>query len=157
VKKGENLGSIAKQYGISVTELMQANDMKNDRIRQGKSLLIPIKVAPRKSSGKKPSKVRKYVVQLGDNLASIARQFGVSQEALRVWNSMDVASVVKQGDTIFVSKPDLRPANEDRKIVLNYQYVNGTETIHAHETLTFRNRMRDGVNEWQDENPAHYE
>lgn len=118
VKKGENLGSIAKQYGISVTELMQANDMKNDRIRQGKSLLIPIKVAPRKSSGKKPSKVRKYVVQLGDNLASIARQFGVSQEALRVWNSMDVASVVKQGDTIFVSKPDLRPANEDRKIVL---------------------------------------
>lgn len=24
------------------------------------------------------------------------------------------------------------------------------------DTLTFRNRIRDGVNEWQDENPDHY-
>lgn len=118
VKKGENLGSIARQYGISVSELKQANDMKNDRIRQGKSLLIPIKVTPRRSSGKKPTKVRTYVVKLGDNLASIARQFGISQESLRVWNSMDAASVVKLGDTIFVSKPELKPSAEDRKIVL---------------------------------------
>ena len=118
VRKGENLGSIARQYGISVSELKQANDMKNDRIRQGKSLLIPIKVTPRRSSGKKPTKVRTYVVKLGDNLASIARQFGVSQETLRVWNSMDAVAVVKQGDTIFVSKPELKPAADDRKIVL---------------------------------------
>ena len=46
---------------------------------------------------------------------------------------------------------------QDRKIVLNYQYVNGANTVHAHDTLTFRNRLRDGVNEWQDENSAHYE
>lgn len=46
---------------------------------------------------------------------------------------------------------------QDRKIVLNYKYVSGTETVHAHDTLTFRNRIRDGVNEWQDENPKHYE
>lgn len=46
---------------------------------------------------------------------------------------------------------------QDRKIVLNYKYVSGTETVHAHDTLTFRNRLRDGVNEWQDENPKHYE
>ena len=46
---------------------------------------------------------------------------------------------------------------QDRKIVLNYKYVSGGNTIHAHDTLTFRNRLRDGVNEWQDENPAHYE
>lgn len=46
---------------------------------------------------------------------------------------------------------------QNRKIVLNYKYVSGDNTIHAHDTLTFRNRLRDGVNEWQDENPAHYE
>ena len=46
---------------------------------------------------------------------------------------------------------------QDRKIILNYQYVSGTETIHAHDTLTFRNRLRDGVNEWQDEKQSHYE
>jgi len=47
---------------------------------------------------------------------------------------------------------------QDRKIILNYKYVAaGGETVHAHDTLTFRNRLRDGVNEWQDENQAHYE
>lgn len=46
---------------------------------------------------------------------------------------------------------------QDRKIFLNYKYDNkdGTST-YVQDTLTFRNRIRDGVNEWQDENPDHY-
>lgn len=46
---------------------------------------------------------------------------------------------------------------QDRKIFLKYKYVlaNGN-TCYATDTLTFRNRIRDGVNEWQDENPSHY-
>ena len=47
---------------------------------------------------------------------------------------------------------------QERKIFLNYKYVNGDgNTCHAKDTLTFRNRIRDGVNEWQDENPENYE
>lgn len=46
---------------------------------------------------------------------------------------------------------------QDRKIVLNYKYTSGEEVYHAHDTLSFRNRIRDGVNEWQDENTSHYE
>jgi len=110
VKKGENLGVIARQYGISVTELKQANDMKSDRIRAGKSLLIPIKVTPKKSTGKKPTKVKTYVVKQGDNLASVARLFGVSQDSVRAWNSLDAAAVVKPGDTLLVSKPEPKPS-----------------------------------------------
>ncbi len=45
---------------------------------------------------------------------------------------------------------------QDRKILLNYQYTVGANTYHCQDTLTFRNRIRDGVNEWQDENPSHY-
>jgi hypothetical protein len=46
---------------------------------------------------------------------------------------------------------------QDRKLYLSYKYENedGT-TSYAQDTLTFRNRIRDGVNEWQDENPDHY-
>ena len=62
-------------------------------------------------------------------------------------------NVLPDGESKFLRSKKL----QDRKIVLNYQYVSGTETIHAHDTLTFRNRLRDGVNEWQDENSAHYE
>jgi hypothetical protein len=45
---------------------------------------------------------------------------------------------------------------QERKILLNYKYVVGTSTYYCQDTLTFRNRIRDGVNEWQDEDPSHY-
>jgi len=47
---------------------------------------------------------------------------------------------------------------QDRKIFLKYQYTNSVNgyTYHCTDTIYFRNRVRDGVNEWQDENPSHY-
>jgi len=47
---------------------------------------------------------------------------------------------------------------QDRKIFLKYKYTDaGTGfTWHCTDTLTFRNRIRDGISEWQDENPSHY-
>lgn len=47
---------------------------------------------------------------------------------------------------------------QDRQIYLKYTYTNTSNgyTYHCTDTLSFRNRMRDGINEWQDENPSHY-
>lgn len=46
---------------------------------------------------------------------------------------------------------------QERKLYLNYTYKKEDGyTYHAQDTLTFRNRVRDGINEWQDENPDHY-
>lgn len=111
VRKGESIGVIAQQYGVRVAEIQRANDMKKTKLKPGRTLLIPVKVAPRRSTGKKPTKVRTYVVQLGDNLGSISRRFGVSQESLRIWNNIETGYNVKKGDTIYVSKPDLKPTS----------------------------------------------
>lgn len=46
---------------------------------------------------------------------------------------------------------------QNRRIYLKYKYVKEGLTYHATDTLTFRNRVRDGVNEWQDENTSNYE
>ena len=46
---------------------------------------------------------------------------------------------------------------QDRQIFLKYQFVDKEgNSHHATDTLSFRNRIRDGVNEWKDENPEHY-
>ena len=81
---------------------------------------------------------------------------------------------VKKGNKIIVSASEgssfeFQPDGEstynnakklqDRKLFLKYKYTdpgNGW-TYHCTDTMTFRNRIRDGINEWQDENPAHYE
>jgi hypothetical protein len=47
---------------------------------------------------------------------------------------------------------------QHRKIFLKYQFTDGVTgyTYQCTDTLTFRNRMHDGVNEWQDGDPSHY-
>lgn len=45
---------------------------------------------------------------------------------------------------------------QERKLFLNYKYQIDDLTYHCQDTLAFRNRIRDGVNEWQDENPNNY-
>ena len=43
IRNGENLGAIARKYGVSVSALKKANGLKNDAIRAGKTLTIPTK------------------------------------------------------------------------------------------------------------------
>ena len=48
---------------------------------------------------------------------------------------------------------------QDRRLFLKYKFTDPVSgyTYHCTDTLRFRNRIRDGINEWQDENPSHYE
>ncbi len=47
---------------------------------------------------------------------------------------------------------------QDRTLTLNYKVTNADGSYsEVSEVLLFRNRIRDGVNEWQDENPENYE
>jgi len=46
---------------------------------------------------------------------------------------------------------------QNREIYLNYKFANGDgTTTYITDTLSFRNRIRDGINEWQDENTENY-
>ena len=48
VVKGENLGKIARRYGVTIQQLKDANGLKNDNIRAGQKLTIPAKKASSK-------------------------------------------------------------------------------------------------------------
>lgn len=46
---------------------------------------------------------------------------------------------------------------QDRRIYMKYQFTDADGNLYrCTDTLRFRNRIRDGINEWQDENPANY-
>lgn len=42
VRRGDVLGKIARQYGVSVTELMQTNGLRSTTIRVGQELVVPV-------------------------------------------------------------------------------------------------------------------
>jgi len=111
VKSGENLGVISRKYGLSVKAIQTANGMKNTKLRVGQTLLIPLPSVSKNKTSKissKPQKTKEYIVKLGDNLASIGRQFGVSVDQLKSWNSLGDYTILKVSDTLFVSKPELK-------------------------------------------------
>ncbi len=93
IQPGDSLGKIARQHGISVSTLMQANHLKNYLIRSGADLMIPLSgfdsatVAAIHTTPAHVKKVR-YKVRKGDSLYAIAKQFGVKVADLRRWNRL---------------------------------------------------------------------
>jgi len=43
VKSGDNLGKIAKQFGVTAKQLRAANNLKTDQIKVGQTIKIPVK------------------------------------------------------------------------------------------------------------------
>lgn len=117
VRTGDNLGKISRMYGVSVKDIQSANHLKNTRIRQGQTLLIPLPASAHASSAKRSAaekkqtkgkaverSVRKYKVRAGDNLGAIGRKFGVSVSSLKKWNGLEDSNI-RAGDFLYVESP----------------------------------------------------
>lgn len=102
VKPGDYLGVIASKNNVTVQDLKDWNNLRNDVIRVGQKLLVISKgrkeVALNEQSLEKDhssSKVsdrniEKYTVREGDTLWSIARNFpGVTAQEIMDWNHID--------------------------------------------------------------------
>jgi membrane-bound lytic murein transglycosylase D len=103
VKKGETIGVIARKYGTTTSELLQANNLgKNPVLKAGRSLIIPISgasvpaPAPKQVASRQPvhraaassSTRMTYTVRSGDTLAKIAARYHTSVEKLKSWNHL---------------------------------------------------------------------
>jgi hypothetical protein len=92
----------------------------------------------------------------------ISDQTSAKEEMLLTLSGNTISVATRAGSTFPVEANGTSTFNrskllQGRKILLNYKYVNAAgNTCYATDTLTFRNRIRDGINEWQDENPNNY-
>lgn len=93
VRSGDFLGRIANNFGLSVYDLRQANNLKSDRLRIGQMLVIPMPVGAMASKRSQEAPVsskrgKSYIVRRGDNLGAIARRYGVSIQDIKDWNQL---------------------------------------------------------------------
>jgi len=114
VRKGDTLLKIAKQYNVSVQELMQLNGLQGVTVQIGKILIVkerslgkptPIRSAPIKKSPPKPTKsppARSYKVKSGDSLWSIAKKFNTSADAIQKRNGFKKGTTIKPGQNISI-------------------------------------------------------
>jgi len=105
VKKRETLNSIAAKYDVDVRKLKEWNKLRSSKVPVGKVLKvytlsssrnIADNDAPPKSA---KTKLFKYRVKHGDNLAGIADKFGVSVKQIKKWNNISSKSIAA-GKTI---------------------------------------------------------
>jgi len=100
VRRGDNLYSIARQFDTSVDALKQANGLDSNVLQVGQELTIPSAAKGKVASAK--SQTTTYKVRRGDNLISIATQFGVSVDDLRKWNGLNRRGTIYAGQELLV-------------------------------------------------------
>jgi len=103
---GDNLGRIARKYGVSIKDLKQANKLSSSNIRAGDDLTIPVSGRINVASNGTPdnrsnNKKVQYQVVKGDSLYRIARQFSVQVSDLKKWNRLNGA-YIKPGQELTV-------------------------------------------------------
>ncbi len=79
VKKGDSLYSIAKTYNTSVDKLKEINNLTSNALAIGQVLKLP-------NSDMSENVV--YTVKKGDNLYSIAREYGTTVDAIKKLNNI---------------------------------------------------------------------
>ena len=89
VKRGDNLWSIANQYGTTVSALMKNNNLVSDSLSIGQIIEIPSSTSIVTPSEDDIINVEdNYIVQTGDTLYSISRKFGVPVNELKKSNNL---------------------------------------------------------------------
>ncbi len=115
IRPGESLWTIARKYGISIDLLKRANKLSSDKLRSGKSLLIP--GGPSIASRGEKKEIRDiengvYRVQNGDSLWLIARRFDIHVRQIIEWNNISRDTPLKPGLKlkILLNRPILEAA-----------------------------------------------
>lgn len=81
VKKGDNLYSISRNYGLTQSELMDYNNLTSNLLSIGQILKIPV-------SKDSTSQQTTYIVQKGDSLYSIAQKYNTTVDSIKRKNNL---------------------------------------------------------------------
>ena len=114
VKRGDNLGTIAKANKVDVKDLQRWNKLTGKDLKVGQTLVMQDKT--KRSSGRvntvvaanTKTKAKKsqtqYKVQQGDSLYIVAKRFNVEMQHLKRWNPR-VGQALKPGQMLTVASP----------------------------------------------------
>ena len=91
VERGDTLGQIASEHGVSVSDLIEANGISNPNlIVPGQKLVIP-------------GSTEMHTVEPGDTLGRIAARYGTSVSAIAQANNISNPNLIRIGQQLVIS------------------------------------------------------
>ncbi|NLA58603.1 MAG: LysM peptidoglycan-binding domain-containing protein, partial [Firmicutes bacterium] len=104
VQRGDSLYVLARRYGVSIKDIMEANNLTNELIVVGQKLTIP-KKAPAAASRAAAQDVppgQVYQVRPGDSASVIAKKFNTSVPALAEANRLSDPNRLRAGQKLII-------------------------------------------------------
>ncbi|MCS7072564.1 MAG: LysM peptidoglycan-binding domain-containing protein [Anaerolinea sp.] len=106
VRPGDSLFRIAMMHGVDINTLAQANNITNTwRIYAGQTLIIPSAPSETGAAASQPEALlvpQTHIVQRGETLATIARQYGLTVDQLAQLNGLYNPNLIYHGQTLIV-------------------------------------------------------
>jgi membrane-bound lytic murein transglycosylase D len=137
IRRGENLGLIATQYGVSIAAIKEWNDLDENKIIAGKKIKIYTgeNYAPpvnEYASNNTKGSVNYYKVRKGDTIGEIAETYHISVAELKNWNGLKSNKVMvgqnlkiysKENKSFYVKSTNTSVSN------VNYHKIKKGETL----------------------------
>jgi membrane-bound lytic murein transglycosylase D len=104
VKPDDTLAAVAHTYSVSVSSLVNANQLDTTAQLDGiEALVVPVAPAAAPSAH-----TLYYTTRRGDTLVSVADRFGISLTQLRRWNKLPASGIkIEAGRRLHVAEPAL--------------------------------------------------
>ncbi|MBP9925296.1 MAG: LysM peptidoglycan-binding domain-containing protein [Cyclobacteriaceae bacterium] len=115
VAAGETLFSISRLYDVSVDDIKAWNSLTSNSLSTGQELVIKKKAAVAETVTTTVTKpvAGVHTVAAKETLFSIARQYGITVQQIRDWNTL-TSDEVKIGQTLVVAEPTLTKTIETK-------------------------------------------
>lgn len=141
VKSGESLEKIAKNYGVSVQELIKANKNINpNKLKVGENLCIPQKTSA------KTQEYAVYKVKKGDTLYSIAEKFGVDVQELKSFNNLKSEKIIEGQELKIPAKGTAKKQKKETQEYGTYVVQKGAKLEHIAKKLGVSQRELEELN-----------
>ncbi len=115
IQRGDTLNAIARRYGLTVKELVEANDITDpNRIFPGQKIIIPGYMVPKPKPAPEPEPQPApsppiepgdrfiYTVVSGDTLSSIAKRYGITLRELIEANDIQNPNLIRVGQKLAI-------------------------------------------------------
>lgn len=129
VKYGDTLEKIAKKYGISPKDIMEYNDMRDERIFAGDQLKIPLSTQALKKKREEEARKRIdlsrceiYTLQRGGTLKHVSKKTGIDVKTLEKLNNINPNTWLEAGTKVCVGdKKEFREETTKQDCELFYK------------------------------------
>ncbi|UZR96073.1 LysM peptidoglycan-binding domain-containing protein [Chondrinema litorale] len=137
VDQGDNLTTIANRYGVTITQVREANSNVDDKIKTGSILMVPLikknPVVTTQDDSDTGLVKRLYTVKAGDYLYKVARDFKMDVKRLKELNQLE-SETLNEGQQLIVEIPSEALQAKTQDNTFNQQAVEQQNTNQQNNT-----------------------